>query len=976
MSSNRCNVCGGPDMNLVDGFYYCVECGTQNENIQEHIVDNIVLGDGTMVKFKTKKIRKEKEDVEMSPEWYKWHAFNYIISGLTDELITAGAEPTVRSKILWIWIRYVKKFQVKSMGHISLFHADSDKENVESATHDTNKNTDESSRDRISFEEDEHKLHSDVRKSCKTMYANENCDDVSDSDEEIFGELNSDDDCSSDEECNTIVNKRKRRFEHFVSIDPITKGVIISILNAALNLDKSNIQLSHLSRLIKSGHINIDDCIKYIPEDLNKTKIPQFATFMRSLKKEYSSGRICYVTKNLFKTLDLGSPLTPNLGKMIDDYIKELCLPNEFQNLVESLMFQYPFFKNLGLDCTYDFEAICMSYIIVALKMCFGLDADYEIRLSEVVDNINQKNNYPKSYAFTERSENNRRLFSFKEWSEYLRARKMIVCKHNLFIANLYKSETTDDYIFLEHLPERSAVPPTLSQQVTMDILNKIPLLSPVSVIPKNEFDLIFTPLTTGTDVILEYIQDPELRLVLSEDFTQYSLDYAVKNLNLKENDDTKNIVKGISYANKIKNKKGHESAKAFHVFHERDSKTTDVYVSFWEKENFELTLEEQEEQTIENIKYEDSKSETVCNNDSDTDSSSILLSNERQITFVDFPNATIYDDDDKSEVKQVIEELSSVRGDSFIASPNTFDQNRPENTDGDPVLPTNFDRKAIVDDLLKIACKKYNLRLPKPRSERKPLPEGRGHNKRKEKIRNYNIMAKYYKLLENNLNNTNNSLSNFNNTTLNHHDDSMQRMDEDELNRTTQEPTDINNDLSKTEVVMNDTEVLGNSVISDEESLNSYEEHDTDEPEYTFPLPADSEIIENKDKMSELNKSINRILTKETTRLGEPPAKKLKESKIEKKIIEGERIYCGSKRNLKSINYWVVWFNNLPGIQSLHGAFNKELYEHFPHSFSYILHECGLLIDCCPSRLYRAMQVVEKLIASDLNYYTKRFHM
>ena len=49
----------------------------------------------------------------VSGEWYKWHAYNFIIQGLADELVDAGAKPTFKLKLLWIWTRYIKKYQNK-----------------------------------------------------------------------------------------------------------------------------------------------------------------------------------------------------------------------------------------------------------------------------------------------------------------------------------------------------------------------------------------------------------------------------------------------------------------------------------------------------------------------------------------------------------------------------------------------------------------------------------------------------------------------------------------------------------------------------------------------------------------------------------------------------------------------------------------------------------------------------------------------
>lgn len=63
MQSDPCKVCGSTDINLIDGFYYCVECGTQDANVRETLVQDMALADGTFgIRIKTKftKIVQEK----------------------------------------------------------------------------------------------------------------------------------------------------------------------------------------------------------------------------------------------------------------------------------------------------------------------------------------------------------------------------------------------------------------------------------------------------------------------------------------------------------------------------------------------------------------------------------------------------------------------------------------------------------------------------------------------------------------------------------------------------------------------------------------------------------------------------------------------------------------------------------------------------------------------------------------------------
>lgn len=55
MKDLPCNVCGSTDLNLVDGFYYCVECGTQDVNVRETIVGDSFFADGTKLVAQGKK---------------------------------------------------------------------------------------------------------------------------------------------------------------------------------------------------------------------------------------------------------------------------------------------------------------------------------------------------------------------------------------------------------------------------------------------------------------------------------------------------------------------------------------------------------------------------------------------------------------------------------------------------------------------------------------------------------------------------------------------------------------------------------------------------------------------------------------------------------------------------------------------------------------------------------------------------------
>lgn len=58
-----CSVCGSKDLNLVDGFYYCVECGTQDTNVRETVIEETnILSSGNFVQVTKRKIINIKDD--------------------------------------------------------------------------------------------------------------------------------------------------------------------------------------------------------------------------------------------------------------------------------------------------------------------------------------------------------------------------------------------------------------------------------------------------------------------------------------------------------------------------------------------------------------------------------------------------------------------------------------------------------------------------------------------------------------------------------------------------------------------------------------------------------------------------------------------------------------------------------------------------------------------------------------------------
>lgn len=342
---------------------------------------------------------------------------------------------------------------------------------------------------------------------------------------------------------------RKFKFSGRYEINKISMCLVMSFLYVALNLDKSNIQLTHLIRFMYEDRISVVSWEKIVPKELRPKRLRN-CLFIRKTWLKYSFMFIRYLSMQLFKTLKLGTPIVPDLVPLIDDFMQELCLPNDMKPLVYSLLY-YRSFDYLDVhlhnkDFMPSYELYVMAHILCALKICFGLDDEYETKLSEAVGKINDIENHPKSYN----SEPTKRLFSFQEWINFLLFRKSQLWAHTLHLGNTNYLDM-NDFVAFEHQNEKPDRKKSLIDEIARDIINKLPECE-VNVIPRSEFRPTTTPYMSYTRVVTEHMQDPDVKKLLSEDFSQYSIKYILEDMFLVDPDseNPRNILTGVRKQN------------------------------------------------------------------------------------------------------------------------------------------------------------------------------------------------------------------------------------------------------------------------------------------------------------------------------------------------------------------------------------------------------------------------------------------
>lgn len=106
-----CTYCESTKYNLVDGWYYCNECHRQN--FQELELDAFAFGgDGALKKTKIKDVSMRERIVKDQQELTTWEGFNYILRGLTNELLQLGVNPNIELTVFQLWTAYLTKTEI------------------------------------------------------------------------------------------------------------------------------------------------------------------------------------------------------------------------------------------------------------------------------------------------------------------------------------------------------------------------------------------------------------------------------------------------------------------------------------------------------------------------------------------------------------------------------------------------------------------------------------------------------------------------------------------------------------------------------------------------------------------------------------------------------------------------------------------------------------------------------------------------
>lgn len=213
--------------------------------------------------------------------------------------------------------------------------------------------------------------------------------------------------------------------KHKDKVENLDNGVIIAILYLALNLSEDEMQCSDLIRFLREGHVSYADVQNFIPDNVKVEGNRNFEYLQKRAVFNHASVR-CIASK-LLRDMSIPDLILPDMAKLTQRYIDELQLPEELKFYVENFIAYHPpvmACNPTGKPSFYtpNYEARVMSYIILVMKMLFGLDDDRETKISGSARRINGL--LPENPEL--------HLFVVDDWLKMLNVRKLTIEKHHM----------------------------------------------------------------------------------------------------------------------------------------------------------------------------------------------------------------------------------------------------------------------------------------------------------------------------------------------------------------------------------------------------------------------------------------------------------------------------------------------------------------------------------------------------------------
>ncbi|XP_047351708.1 TATA box-binding protein-associated factor RNA polymerase I subunit B [Vespa velutina] len=460
-----CRVCGGTQFSKEAGYFYCEICQTQNEEIREEVLE-IRADPTTKLRKITIKQQKDRKHGE-NQGWTTWEIYNFVLIGLTDELIELGASPDIKLTVLQLWAAYLNKLEVafisitkKCVPKLSKRYRKKDAEIIYGKVRSQRKIR---KRNRTNINSASNSMISGTQSDggSQTFHRNKKLMINADYEKYMKSQTNSDafsaitqsgysSDGGTSIEAEGKVSFSKHAKEESKKIKELSKKIpygkrikyrethittqykagpyiitamkLWAIVYLGLRIHKEPIQLSDMLRYAREGHMSYYRLDHLVPSEV---KLSQNDVNFLTQNTEITHKGMRRIAASMAKFIGIKKMSCPNLFPLISRYCQELALPRGVLLYAERFIALSPPTMIFDFKRSYipNYEARAMAFIIVVLKVLFGLDGITENIISKTAEHINN--------VARKRDVLDTKLFSFCEWQRYIECRKNILVNNH-----------------------------------------------------------------------------------------------------------------------------------------------------------------------------------------------------------------------------------------------------------------------------------------------------------------------------------------------------------------------------------------------------------------------------------------------------------------------------------------------------------------------------------------------------------------
>ncbi|XP_015374841.1 PREDICTED: TATA box-binding protein-associated factor RNA polymerase I subunit B [Diuraphis noxia] len=484
MQRNECFVCGCNDFTVIDGAFVCNECGIQSQSIREEHINfhedvNQNYEDPTHLDHEI----TTGSQLEKPKKLLSWECYNYILLGLTNELIELGAKPSLKIIVLQLWVQYLQCNEVaftskklRKLPKLNTSIIDMDGEILYGVKNVKNKIL----HAKIGLVQGSKKRRCSNKRKSLTSSINSNMTSVNkqnrfsrklkkldhsarDSNNDSVGLSDNISLLQRSNKSNKIKVKFKKNIKKSLTSMPSkTKDLsteetlklfksgnkywtslkkkekknvlsikkLLSILQLALMINGDDIHLSDILRWIHEGHLHINRVNLFLPANSKHgIKFSKMIPSSRSMLNEEFHMILKHLKVDQLPNIDF--------KKLVIRFSDELQLPNDFTHFVCKLVSISP----PSVKCNQilpDIEVKLMAYILFAAKFLFCLDGNSENLSSDFAEKINQSDIVDK------------KLFSWNDYVQYIEFRNIIVSKYSYYLhENMYGNNIRNTQLFI-----------------------------------------------------------------------------------------------------------------------------------------------------------------------------------------------------------------------------------------------------------------------------------------------------------------------------------------------------------------------------------------------------------------------------------------------------------------------------------------------------------------------------------------------